>query len=91
MPNTPPQLQNPNTPTSQTTTQQQQQQTGLMMPQTNPMAMAGGQITQNVVTSTGQPGGGGGGIGGVMGAQAGIQPRLRMQVRVYMCLILNFK
>lgn len=83
MSNTPPQLQGNNPPTSQTTTPQQ---TGLMMPQTNTMAMAGGQITQNVVTSSGQPG-----IAGVMSqAGGGMQPRIRMQVS-YIKLVFHAK
>lgn len=71
---TPPQMAGSNTPTSQTTTQ------SLMMSQTNTMAMGGGQITQNVVTSIGQSGPG---IGNVLGQPVntgGMQPRLRMQV-----------
>lgn len=55
---------------SQVTTQQQQQQQGLVMPQTNTMAMAGGQITQNIVTSSASP--------TVMGGMMG-QNMMRMQ------------
>lgn len=71
------QLSGANTPTSQTTTQQ-----GLMMSQTNTMAMGGGQITQNVVTSTGQTGPGLGGVLGQAVNAGGMPPRLRMPVRV---------
>lgn len=70
------QLSGANTPTSQTTTQQ-----GLMMSQTNTMAMGGGQITQNVVTSTGQSGPGLGGVLGQAVNAGGMPPRVRMPVR----------
>lgn len=50
---------NPQTPLSQgnpnpATSQPPNSQQGIMMSQTNTMAMGGGQITQNVVTSTSQ-------------------------------------
>lgn len=64
-----------NTPTSQTPPQQQ----GLMMSQTNTIAMGGGQITQNVVNSNNQPGGGMGVLNQAVPGGA-MQPRLRMPV-----------
>lgn len=61
------------TPSSQTPQQ------GLMLSQTNTIAMGGGQLTQNVVTSSSQPGSGIGVLGpNVPGAD--MQTRLRMQV-----------
>lgn len=76
MSGTPPQQLPVSNPSSQTTAQQQQ---GLMMSQTNTMAMGGGQITQNIVTSSSPSGAG---IGGVLGQNipGGMQPRIRMQV-----------
>ncbi|KAH0811821.1 hypothetical protein GEV33_010975 [Tenebrio molitor] len=65
---TPPQMGGANPVTSQTTQQ------GLMMSQTNTMAMGGGQITQNVVTSSGQPG-----ILGQNVPGGAMRPTLRMQ------------
>lgn len=75
MSGTPPQQLPVSNPSSQTTAQQQQ---GLMMSQTNTMAMGGGQITQNIVTSSSPSGAG---IGGVLGQNipGGMQPRIRMQ------------
>lgn len=52
-----------------------------MMIQTNPIAMGGGQITQNVVSSSGQPVS----FKGVLGQNvpgAGMQPRLGLGVSV---------
>lgn len=69
MSGTPPQMGGANPVTSQTTQQ------GMMLSQTNTIAMGGGQITQNVVTSSGQAG-----ILGQNVPGAAIQPRLRMQV-----------
>lgn len=57
---TPPQMGGNNPGTSQT-----------MMSQTNNMALGGGQITQNIVTSSGQ--------GGILGQNVPGGPRLRMQ------------
>ncbi|KAI4462701.1 mediator of rna polymerase ii transcription subunit 25 [Holotrichia oblita] len=68
---TPNQMQGPNTSTSQSTQQ------GLMISQTNAMTMGGGQITQNVVPSTGQGGGNMGVLGQTVPAGA-MQPRIRM-------------
>lgn len=65
------QLPTSNPPTSQTPGTQQQ---GLMMSQTNTMAMGGGQITQNIVTSSSPSGAG---LGNVIGQGV---PRIRMQV-----------
>lgn len=73
---TPNQMQGPNTSTSQTTQQ------GLMISQTNAITMGGGQITQNVVSSTGQGGGNMGVLGQTVPAGA-MQPRIRMPVRFY--------
>lgn len=55
--------------------QQQQQQQSLVMPQANAMAMAGGQITQNIVTSSASPVG----MGGLLG-QTMRQNTMRMHV-----------
>lgn len=79
-----PQAGGPQMPGSNTTTSQPNPQQGLMMSQTNTMAMGGGQITQNVVNSNGQPGTGLGVLGqGVPGS--GMQPRIRMQVNRVIC------
>lgn len=69
----PTQMPGTNTSTSQTTQQ------SLMISQTNAMAMGGGQITQNVVPSTGQGGGNMGVLGQSIPAGA-MQPRIRMPV-----------
>lgn len=69
---TPPQLPSSNPTTSQPGSQQQ----GLMMSQTNTMAMGGGQITQNIVTSSSPSGAG---LGNVIGQGV---PRMRMQVNI---------
>lgn len=65
------------------TTSQATQQQGLMMSQTNTLAMGGGQLTQNVVTSSGQPG-----ILGQQQAPPGMQTRLRMPVFYFLLSIL---
>lgn len=67
------QMSGTNTSTSQTTQQ------GLMISQTNAMTMGGGQITQNVVPSSGQGGGNMGVLGQPVPAGA-MQPRIRMPV-----------
>lgn len=55
--------------------QQQQPQQSIVMPQANAMAMAGGQITQNIVTSSASPVG----MGGLLG-QTMRQNTMRMHV-----------
>lgn len=66
-------------PCSNTSTAQTPPQQPLMMSQTNTIAMGGGQITQNVVNTNNQPGGGMGVLNqNVPGAA--MQTRLRMPV-----------
>lgn len=58
------------------------------MSQTNTMAMGGGQITQNIVTSSSPSNTG---IGGVLGQNVpnSMQPRLRIQVSINLCFLLK--
>lgn len=59
-----------------------------MVSNTNTLAMGGGQITQNVVSSTGQPVAGIGVLGqNVPGS--GMQPRMRMPVNINITNINN--
>lgn len=61
------------------TSSPQSQPQGLMMSQTNTLAMGGGQITQNVVNTNNQPGSGMGVLNQTVPGGA-MQPRLRMPV-----------